>query len=332
MNKIAFIGVKAHEKLFFEHALDSKDYEIAFYSTPFDVTKLNPQTTVLSVFVDTKVTAKDIAALPRLKLIACRSTGTNNVDADAAQKADIQIKNVTSYGATTVAEYTFALLLMLSRNMNAVIHESISSEPNRTRERGMDLAGKTIGIVGTGNIGLGVARIARGFGMKVIGCDPYPRHEEADKIGFSYTDCLNTLLKASDIVSLHAPLTPENMHLINAERLELMKNKAILLNTARGELVDTTALLAALRNGKISAAGFDVLEDEQFINPDAVLDLVAQNNHAAAHQVRHALAIAALARLPNVIITNHNAYNTTEALEKINQTTVDNILAFLGAK
>ena len=331
MNKIAIVGASAEEKHFFEEALKDKSLEVSFYPKPLDASKIDPQTTILSVFVDVKVTRAVMKALPRLKLIACRSTGMNNIDLDAAKQQGIEVKNVVAYGATTVAEYTFTLLLMLSRHMPAVLLESVAAHPDRLRERGHDIGGKTIGVVGTGNIGRSVARIAKAFGMNVIGYDPYPQPEFAKEIGFQYVDNIDILVKASDVVTLHAPYTPENHHLINKERIATMRDSAILINTARGELVDNIALLEALHSGHIAAAGIDVMEDEGLMDPDAMANLACESE-AARQQLRHALAINALEKLPNVIITNHNAYNTQEAIDNINQTTADTILIFAGLK
>lgn len=329
MTHIAIIGATQEDKAFF--ASEFKDAKVAFHPDLLEAGIIDPATEVLSVFVDTPVTAEAIAALPNLKLIACRSTGYNHIDVEAAKKRGIVVANVPTYGGTTVAEYAFTLLLMLTRKMIEVMHESGKSAPDRQRERGSDLFGKTIGIVGTGSIGLGVARIAKGFGMKVLGYDIYPRPEKAEELGFTYVQDVAEVLKQSDVVTLHMPYTPENHHFISASHIAAMKHGATLVNTARGELIDTTALVNALRHGHLGGAALDVLEGEYLMDPDELIALAAHDN-AAKDTLRHAAAMAALQHMPNVILTDHNAYNTNEAIHRINQTTADNIRNFMAGK
>ncbi|HKX73082.1 MAG TPA: NAD(P)-dependent oxidoreductase [Candidatus Saccharimonadales bacterium] len=329
MTHIAIFGANHDDRTFFTQHL--KGHELAFYDSPVVAAKLNPRAEVVSTFIDTAITPEILDALPKLRLIACRSTGYNNVDIEAAKKRGITVANVPSYGGTTVAEYTFTLLLMLTRRMVEVLRESGTAAPDRERERGTDLFGKTIGIIGTGSIGLGVARIARGFGMEVLGYDVYPRPEEARKLGFTYCDDVSELLQKSDVVTLHVPYTPENHHFLRKEHINKLRHGAIVINTARGELVDTPALVDALRHGHIAGAALDVLEGEYLMDPDKLIALAAHDD-AAKQTLRHAVAMAALQHMPNVILTDHNAYNTTEALQRINQTTADNILNFLDGK
>lgn len=329
MTHIAIIGATREDKAFFTHQL--KDEKPAFYPDLLDTADIDRATEILSVFVDAPVTAEVIAALPNLKLIACRSTGYNHIAIEAAKKRGIVVANVPTYGGTTVAEYTFTLLLMLTRKMVEVLHESGKTAPNRQRERGTDLFGKTIGIVGTGSIGLGVARIAQGFGMKVLGYDVYPRPEKAEELGFTYVHDIAELLAQSDVVTLHMPYTPENHHFISASHIKNMKHGATLINTARGELIDTSALVDALRHGHLGGAALDVLEGEYLMDPDELIALAAHDD-AAKDTLRHAVAMAALQHMPNVILTDHNAYNTDEAIHRINQTTVQNIRNFMDGK
>ena len=329
MTHIAIIGATREDKAFFTHELT--EVKPTFYPELTSPTDIDPSTEIVSVFVDTPVTAEIIAGLPALKLIACRSTGFNHIDLEAAKKHGVTVANVPTYGGTTVAEYTFTLLLMLTRKMVEVLHESGKTAPNRQRERGTDLFGKTIGIVGTGSIGLGVARIARGFGMKVLGYDVYPRPEKAEEFGFTYVQDIAELLKQSDVITLHMPYTPENHHFISATHIKNIKHGATLINTARGELVDTSALVDALRHGHLGGAALDVLEGEYLMDPDELIALAAHDN-AAKDTLRHAVAMAALQHMPNVILTDHNAYNTNEAIHRINQTSADNIRNFIAGK
>lgn len=329
MTRIAIFGANHDDRAFFIQQL--KGHELSFHAVPVDIAGLNPGTEILTTFIDAAITEDVMKAMPKLRLIACRSTGYNNIDMHAARAHNIAVANVPSYGGTTVAEYTFTLLLMLTRRMVEVLHESGTTAPDRERERGTDLFGKTIGIIGTGSIGLGVARIAKGFGMKVLGYDVYPRPEEAERIGFTYCDTVTDLMRDSHVVTLHVPYTPENHHLLRKEHINKLRHGAIVVNTARGELIDTPALVDALRHGHVAGAALDVLEGEYLMDPDKLIALAAHDD-AAKLTLRHAVAMAALQHMPNVILTDHNAYNTTEALRRINQTTADNILNFLDGK
>ncbi|MDR2524024.1 MAG: hydroxyacid dehydrogenase [Candidatus Nomurabacteria bacterium] len=327
MQKVGFIGLDAEEKTYFEEKLGGQ-FRLLFYPTPVDADKLDPEIEVLSVFTNTKVDEALLNKLPRLKLIACRSTGYDNIDADAVRARGIAVANTPGYGSSSVAEYTFALILTLSRKLPGILHQTYSSEPNRRAERGFDLYGKTIGIIGLGNIGKGVAQIAYGLGMRILAFDTRVDEKIAGWLKIEYVDDLDFLLAQSDIVTLHIPYTPLNHHLININKLARMKSNAIVINTARGDLIDTVALVKALDRGDIAGAALDVVEDEYLLDPDDLIDLAASQDRAAKATIRHALALLALERMPNVIVTNHNAYNTVEALDNIHRLTVENIVGF----
>lgn len=299
---ITIIGLESGEQDFFKDELS--EHQLHFIMSDESIP---PDTEVLSVSVSFTVDKALINSLPALKLIACRSTGFDNIDISTAKNRNIQVANVPSYGGTAVAEFTFLLLLAITRKLKNTLQETASIDPQRQNERGIDLAGKTLGVVGTGSIGTSVARIAKAFEMKVIAFDVYPRQENAAKIGFEYTT-LEELLATADIVSLHAPSTKDTHHLINAERLALMQSNAILINTARGNLIDTTALAEALHNRHLYGAALDVVEESS------------------------AKELDTLRKHPNIIVTNHNAFNTQEAVAKINSTTYNNITSFLSGK
>jgi len=329
MRKVGFIGLKKQEQKFFAEAL-GESFEILFYN---DTSQLDESLEVLSIFINTKVDEALLAQLPKLRLIACRSAGVDHIDASAVRNRNITVTNTPGYGSSSVAEYTFALILSLSRKLPEIFHETYSNEPNRAKEQGFDLYGKTIGIVGLGNIGRSVAQIAYGFGMRILAYDVNEDEKLASWLKIEYVQDLDYLLKSSDIVTLHIPYTPENHHFINLEKLSLMKPSALLINTARGSLVDSVALLKSLKNGHLAGAALDVVEDEYLLDPDELIDLATNQDHSARSTIRHALALLALERLTNVIITNHNAYNTREAVEKINAMTAQNITGFYkGAK
>ncbi|MCX7994100.1 MAG: NAD(P)-binding domain-containing protein, partial [Fimbriimonadales bacterium] len=200
------------------------------------------------VFIWTKVTRAVIDALPSLRLVLTMSTGYDHIDLQACQERGITVCNVPHYGENTVAEHTFALILSLSRKLHAAYFQGLRGEYHLRELRGFDLYGKTLGVIGAGNIGLHVIRIARGFGLRVLAYDTRPHPLLAEVLGFSYTD-LDTLFSESDIVSLHVPATPSTYHLINRETLGKMKRGALIINTARGNVVDTEALLWALEEG-----------------------------------------------------------------------------------
>lgn len=321
--KIAFIGTTPAEEKFFAEKLRGRD--VAFFSA-HDWTKIDPATEILSVFVDFLVTRDVLEKLPNLKLVACRSTGFNNVDLTAAKERGIVVANTPGYGASSVAEYAFLLALMLSRKALTAISDS-NTKRGLKQEQGTDISGKTVAVIGCGAIGRGFAQLAAGAGAHVIGFDPFWRDDWAAKVGVERVLDVREALARADIVSLHVPYLPENHHLIGRETLALMKSNAILVNTARGELVDTVELLRALAEKRIAAAGLDVLEAEETLDADGLKKLVLSDD-ADAEKLKIVAAIAALREMPNAIITNHNAYNTVEAICRINEMSVENIANF----
>ena len=255
-----------------------------------------------------------------VKLVALRCTGYNNVDIAAADELKLAVTRVAVYSPYAVAEHAVALLLALNRK----IHRAY----NRTREMnfsvngliGFDLHGKTAGIVGTGKIGRIVAQIFRGFGMKVRAYDPYPNAEWAKQNAVEYVDA-RTLAGSCDVISLHIPLTPETKHLIRAETIALMKPGAILLNVSRGALIDTTALIEALKSGQLGGVALDVYEEEEGVFFEDLSGQVLQDD-----------ALARLLTFPNVLVTAHQAFLTREALADIANTTVANLEALASGK
>ncbi len=280
---------------------------------------------IISVHVASHIDGTVLAAMPRLRHIACRSTGYDNVDLRACIARGITVSTVPAYGVATVAEYTFMLTLALTRKLLPTIQAVSTGMVNPDAVVGMDLSGKTMGIAGLGRIGQHVAQIANGFGMTILAYDVHHDLDLAATLGVEYTTLLD-LLKRSDVVSLHMPATLENKHIINAEKLALMKPTAYLINTARGMLVDTQALTLALQAKQLAGAGLDVVEGERFLHGDDERFLLTKQS--LKEDVVRALAISMLARMPNAIVTSHNAYNSREALDRIQQTTLANILAF----
>jgi D-lactate dehydrogenase len=281
------------------------------------------QVEVLSPFITSPVGPNELKQLPALRLICTRSTGFDHIDIAAAHARGVCVCNVPVYGDNTVAEHTFALILSLSRRLRRA-YDRIGHDELRVSDlEGFDLRGKTLGIIGTGHIGLRVAQIARGFSMRVIAHDPYEQPLLADVVGFDYL-ALNNLLSEADIVTLHCPYRLETRHLLDAAAFAAMKPGALLINTARGGLVDTAALVDALRTGHIGGAGLDVLEHES---------MILDEDHARAglmdmESMRATVLNHHLLSRDNVVFTPHVGFNSREANERIFLTTAESIRAF----
>jgi D-lactate dehydrogenase len=309
--------------------LKDTDHHWEYVQDGISLDNLNPDTEVISVFISSTVTAEIIDALPKLKLIACRSTGYNNVDLAKAEERGVTVLNVPSYGESTVAEYAFTLLLALIRKLPQTL-DAFDEEVTVQSLMGHDLSGKTIGVVGSGRIGQHAIQIARGFNMNVIAYDPFPKKGLDTELGFTYAS-LEDLLSQSDVVTIHAPFVGTNKHLINEENLRLMKPTALLINTARGELVDTNALAQALQEKRIAGAALDVLEGEKLMHVDEDVALL-RSTTAPLGLFENGVELLALHKMPNVIVTPHNAFNSIEAVGRINATTTDNIIKFWYGK
>ncbi|MGZ6004771.1 MAG: NAD(P)-dependent oxidoreductase [Candidatus Saccharimonadales bacterium] len=328
MANVCFYDATADDEKFFRQTLS--DQSLTFVPQTLSQQTVVPSADILSVFVSSNVPAEVIGQFPKLRLIATRSTGYDHIDQAAASQRDITISTVPSYGEHTVAEYTFGMLLSLTRKLPWAFEAAHEGNRSHRELEGMDLFGKTFGVIGAGRIGQSSARIAKGFGMNVVAFDPFPKPEAASQIGFIYKT-LEEVLATADVISLHVPFTPENRHLINAERLGKMKPSAILINTARGELVDTAALVDVVSSGHLGGVALDVIENEQLISPLDELALL-RSEQVDKNLLIHSVEIDVLKGQPNVLITSHNAFNTAEALQRINQTTADNIRAFLNGQ
>jgi len=273
--------------------------------------------TAVCAFVNDHLGRATLAALAAqgVKLVALRSAGFNHVDLAAAQDLHLTIARVPSYSPEAVAEHTAALILCLNRK----IHKAFARvrEGNFSLEGllGFDLCARTVGIIGTGKIGLAVARIMRGFGCRVLACDPQP-DPQLNALGGVYV-ALDDLLAQSDIISLHCPLNPQTRHLIDGPAIERMKRGVMLINTSRGAVVDAKALIAGLKQGKIGSVGLDVYEEEG--------DLFFED---LSDQMIHDDVFARLLTFPNVLITGHQAFFTREAMTAIAETTIGNISSF----
>lgn len=279
---------------------------------------------ILSPFVHSHLGVDIIDALPNLEMIATRSTGFDHINVPAAESRGIRVSNVPTYGENTVAEHTFALILALSRNLHKAYVRTSSGDFSLDGLQGFDLKGRTIGVVGTGHIGLHVVRIAKGFGMNVLAYDPEPNQNAAELLGYVYVP-LEELLNRSDIVSLHAPLTAATHHMIGEHNIQQFKPGALLINTARGGLVDTQAMLNALDNKILRGAGLDVIEGEEVFSEEKQL---FQNPNATEDSLKQALRNLSLLKRSDLVVTPHIAFDSLEAVERILDTTVANIKAF----
>lgn len=300
-----------------------------FVEEGLTLSNVEPDAECVSVFVGSLVTREIIDALPHLKLISTRSVGFDHIDVEYAKSKGVSICTVPAYGTHTVAEFAFALILALSRNiLPANERMRVSDSFDQSGLMGFDLFGKTLGVVGTGKIGKNVVRIGRGFGMNVVCNDLYPDTAFATEVGATYVD-LPTLLSTSDVISLNAPYTKETHHLINQSNISSIKKGALLVNTARGELLETKALLTALHDGTVAAAGLDVLEGERRMGD---IETVVLSEDAVSQEsedgLKLLLADEVLIHSGRVITTPHVAYFTKEAKAEILRVTAQNIVQF----
>jgi len=284
---------------------------------------------ILSVFVGSLVDASVFEKFPNLKYVVTRSTGFDHIDIEEAKKRGVAVSNVPAYGSVTVAEFTMALLLSVSRKIFPAYNQ-ILEQGNFEKDslRGFDLNEKTLGIIGTGKIGQHMIKIAKGFGMKVIAFDVNKDDKLANQLNFKYVD-FNDLLNQSDVISLHLPYNPHTHHIINRESFDKMKEGAVIINTSRGGVMETYALVDALKSGRVLGAGLDVLESEIYMGK--TLDLLRDEN-VREEDLDTVLHNQYLIEHPNVIITPHNAFNTQEAIERIFDVTIENVKSFREGK
>lgn len=318
MKTAAFYDTKPYDRHYFEH--DPRAAEIRWRFHEF---RLSAETVAsvdgaeaVCVFVNDRLDAACLERLGNLgvKLVALRCAGFNNVDLAAARSFGLMVTRVPAYSPFSVAEHTVALLLALNRK----IHRAY----NRVREHnfslsglvGFDLHGKTVGLIGTGKIGKITAQIFRGFGMDVLAFDPFPSDEWARGLGVRYMEFEEVLAK-SDILSLHVPLTQQTHHLLNASSIARMRRGAVLINTSRGKLIDTTAMIEALKSGHLGSVALDVYEEEEGVFFEDHSGEVLQDDE-----------LSRLLTFPNVLITSHQAFLTQEALREIARVTTENIL------
>ncbi len=320
--KVAVYDAKPYDREFFGAAVGGMELEFHDFRLSVANAASAEGCAAVCVFVNDVV---DLACLGKLsemgvKLVALRCAGFNNVDVAAAKQSGITVVRVPAYSPHAVAEHAVALLMTLNRK----IHRAY----NRVRELnfslgglvGFDLHGKTVGIMGTGKIGRIAAQIFRGFGCEVVAYDPFPHEEWAAENKVRYTG-VDDLLAVSDVVSLHMPLTKETFHLLDGTAISKMKQGAFLVNTSRGKLVESKAVIAALKSGKLGGVALDVYEEEEGVFFEDHSGEALQDD-----------VLSRLLTFPNVLVTSHQAFLTKEALTAIAETTVDSIRCFVEGK
>ena len=317
--RVALFSTKPYEREFFTAANSDYSHELVYLEP-----RLTPETALLAegfpavcIFVNDQASAPIINTLTKggTRLLALRSAGYNHVDLSAADERGITVVRVPAYSPYAVAEHAVALVMTLNRKTHRA--------HNRVREGnfeldgllGFDIHGLTVGVVGTGKIGIEFARIMNGFGCRLLGYDPYP-NPEAGRLGLDYV-ALDELFTRSDIISLHTPLTPETHHMIGTESIARMKHGVMLINTSRGALVDAAAAIEGLKTGQIGYLGLDVYEEEADLFFEDLSDKIIQDD-----------VFARLLTFPNVVITGHQAFFTRNALHAIADTTLANIRDF----
>jgi D-lactate dehydrogenase len=321
--KVAVFSTKSYDQQFLEAANADYGHELLFFEPrlTYDTAILASGIPAVCAFVNDQLDEKTLQVLAKqeTRLIALRAAGYNNVDLKTATKLGITIVRVPAYSPYAVAEHTIGLILTLNRRIHRAYNRVREGNFSLDGLLGFDLNGQTVGIIGTGKIGVIVSQILKGFGCQLLTYDLHP-NPECEALGTKYVE-LDELFQNSDIISLHCPLTPETYHLINAQALEQMKPGVMLINTSRGALIDTQAVIAALKSRKIGYLGLDVYEREsdlffEDLSFDVIQDDVFQR----------------LLTFPNVLITGHQAFFTENALKNIAETTISNITDFEQGK
>ena len=322
--KYAFFELENWEKEYFQKELANN--ELLFFDTPLsDEIAGIDSFEVAVVFIHSQMNKELLDKMPNLKFITTMSTGFDHIDMEVCKERGIVVSNVPTYGETIVAEHTFALLLAISRRLLESIERVKEGNFMPSGLTGFELRGKTIGVIGVGSIGTNVIRIARGFGMNAIVYKRTPDYALEKELGCKFVE-LPILYQQSDVISLHIPYSKETHHYLGEEQFNQMKDGVIIINTARGALIDSMALLKALDSGKVKAAGLDVLEEEPLLEEEKDLLSVTYD----AEKLMMILEDHMLVNHKNVVITPHNAFNSNEALHKIVETTHENITGFIN--
>ncbi|MDF2686398.1 MAG: D-lactate dehydrogenase [Clostridia bacterium] len=319
MKTIAFFDTKPYDKEWFNYFKKDFDFDFKYFEnklncdTAFMTSGCDGVVAFVNDIIDKKVI--DILYENKINIIALRSAGYNNVDFKAAFNK-IHVVRVPAYSPYAVAEHALALLLTLNRKIHRAYNRTRDNNFSLVGLQGFDLNGKTVGIIGTGKIGQVFVNICKGLGMKIVAYDPYP----SEGLNIEYISP-EELYKRSDIISLHCPLTKDTHHIINAESIKQMKDDVYIINTSRGALIDSEALLEAIKAKKIGGAGLDVYEEESELFFEDFSNTILQDD-----------VLARLVSMPNVIVTSHQGFFTKEALHNIAKSTLENLNAFFNDK
>lgn len=336
---IYFVDTEPAEQNFFAARMEGHIVHFVAY-----LEAVGEDAEIVSLFLNGSIDEPFLKAHGSLKLVAARCYSTDHIDLEACAVRQVAVCSVPAYCEVTVAEHTFALILALSRRLRELMLMPTRGGFSYAACRGFDLGGKTLGIVGMGRIGRRVAALARGFAMEVLVSDPVPDPEAGRALGFCYVP-LEELLKRSHIVSLHASLTPESYHVLDHAALAKCRRGVLVINTARGGLIDTAALRDALESGQVGGAGLDVLQDERVMRQSAAKIISAEivknvrgtgkpsrQTAGRLKDVKDLVEGSALLSRPNVVFTPHVAFNSAEAMETLREITMENIEAYLADK
>jgi len=338
---IYFLETDEADNDFFASALTGHDVRVAD-----SLEEVGADADAVSGFIYSKIGAGFLDTHPNLRLVATRSTGFDHIDMEACRRRNVLVSIVPTYGDNTVAEHTFALILALSRRLRESMEAPARERFSYAAVRGFELKNKTLGVLGTGRVGLHAIRIAKAFGMDVVAFDSNPQWFMAEVLGFQYAD-LDEIYARSDIVTLHLPLTQGTFHLLDRKAFQRCKRGVLVINTARGALIDTDALLEMLDSGVVGGAGLDVLEEERVLQKET-MDIIGEqivgrlqfgdgepasaSSPERVSELQRLMRNADLIGRKNVVFTPHVAFNSVEAVERINSTTVRNIEAFAAGE
>jgi D-lactate dehydrogenase len=322
--KVAFFSTKSYDKEFMDKTNQNFGHELKYFDTKLEASTaiLASEQDAVCIFVNDQADRSTLEQLHKegVRLVALRAAGFNNVDLEAARDLGIKVVRVPAYSPYAVAEHTLAMILTLNRKTHLAYERIRNGNFSLEKLMGFDLYGRTIGVIGTGNIGRIFARNMHGIGCKVLAYDPYP-NEDFEKEGVARYVPLDDMYAEVDIVSLHCPLTEDTYHLVNEQSINKMKDDVMLINTSRGALVDTKAVIRALKHGKIGYFGLDVYEQEENLFFQDLSGHIIQDDD-----------IARLMTFPNVLITSHQAFFTENAMTNIAETTLQNISDFEQGK
>lgn len=318
MKTVAFFDAKPYDTASFGRFAD-QDINVRFFENRLntDTVSMTACCDAVCAFVNDSLDRSVIDKLCEygIGIIAMRCAGYNNVDLKSA-RGRIRVVRVPAYSPYAVAEHTIGMILTLNRKLHRAYIRTRDHNFSLDGLTGFDLHGKTVGIIGTGKIGRCFADICAGFGMRILGFDPY----QSEEFRGEYTK-LDTLLSESDVISLHCPLTRENKHLVNRETIAKMKKGVYIINTSRGKLIDTPALIDGIKAGTVGAAGLDVYEEETTLFFEDYSDEIIYDD-----------TLSTLISMPNVLVTSHQAFLTREALDGIAKTTMDNLRAYFSGQ